>query len=386
MRPDVAACRGQQPLPGYMGSAVAPHFSTAVGPDTYTKWLKAVPPHATASLYLHVPFCRSICWFCDRHTAVCRRDEPIAVYEAALRCEIDLVARQIDRRLKVGRIHFGGGTPTIMAPESFTDLIGSLRHCFFVLPSAEIAVEADPRSLSGAMIDALAYGGVNQASLGVPSFDSVVQRAVNRMQGFDETAAAVRGLRRAGIEAVDFGLVYGLPRQTVASCLDTVRRCVELRPDRFAVSGYVHLPNEHQRKIDGAWLPDGLERLDQFNAIANALKEAGYGQIGPDRFALADDAAAAPRQGRPLRNAFGDTTGLDELLIGFGAGAIGKLPQGYVRNAIDTAAYSEAIAGGGLATAEGCAWPGDSHAYASGVTAVVDAPLGGSRRLHRMAG
>jgi oxygen-independent coproporphyrinogen-3 oxidase len=258
MRPDLAACYGQERLPRYTSYPTAPHFSTAIGAQTYTEWLNAIPQHATASLYLHVPFCRSMCWYCGCHTSVTRRDEPIAAYEAALRCEIDMVAGRIDRRIKVGHIHFGGGTPTIMAPETFTGLIGSIRHAFFVLPSAEIAVEIDPRTLTAPMIDALAYGGVNRASLGVQSFDPVVQRAINRVQSFEQTAAATYGLRRAGIAGINFDLIYGLPHQTIASCLDTVRRSLELRPDRFSVFGYAHVPafKKHQRKIDDAWLPD----------------------------------------------------------------------------------------------------------------------------------
>src|SRR5205814_8177157 len=178
-----------------------------IGPDTYAGWLKALRPHASASLYFHVPFCRSMCWYCGCHTSVARRDEPLAVYAAALRCEIDLVSKQINRRIKVDHIHFGGGTPTIMAPELFTDLIGSIRHSFFVLPTAEIAIEIDPRTLTGPTIYALAYGGVNRASLGVQSFALVVQRAINRVQSFDETAAATKALRRAGIAGVNFDLI-----------------------------------------------------------------------------------------------------------------------------------------------------------------------------------
>src|SRR5450631_492701 len=134
MSENLAACYGQQRLPRYTSYPTAPHFSSAVGSAAYADWLQTIPAHATASLYLHVPFCRAMCWYCGCNTTVAKRDEPIAVYESALRCEIDLVSRQIGRRLPVGHIHFGGGTPTIMAPESFTDLVGSLRQSFFVLP------------------------------------------------------------------------------------------------------------------------------------------------------------------------------------------------------------------------------------------------------------
>ena len=224
MRPDLAACYGEARLPRYTSYPTAPHFSSAIGPASYAEWLGTIPQHASASLYFHVPFCRAMCWYCGCHTTVARRDEPIAVYEAALRCEIDLVAAQIGRRLSVEHIHFGGGTPTLMAPESFNDLMGAIRHAFFVVPSAEIAIEVDPRTLTSPMTRALAFGGVNRASLGVQSFDPVVQQAINRVQSLAETAAATENLRRAGIKSVNFDLIYGLPHQTVASCLDTVRR------------------------------------------------------------------------------------------------------------------------------------------------------------------
>ena len=244
------------------------------------------------------------------------------------------------------------------------DLIGAIRQVFSVLPTAEIAVEIDPRTLTGRMVESLGRAGVNRASLGVQSFDPVVQRAINRVQSFEETAEAVTGLRQAGISGINFDLIYGLPHQTVASCLDTVRRCVELRPDRFSVFGYAHVPTfkKYQRKIAEAWLPDSLERLDQSHAIANALKEAGYLQIGLDHFALPGDAmAAAQRDGTLRRNFQGYTTDTSNILLGFGASAIGHLPQGYVQNEVNIHAYSEAIAAGRLATVKGYALTGDDR-------------------------
>ena len=177
---------------------------------------------------------------------------------------------------------------------TFVDLMGSLRQSFFVPSSAEIAIEIDPRTLTGQMIHALAFGGVNRASLGVQSFDPVVQRAINRVQSFEETAAATTGCGGPAYRGINFDLIYGLPHQTVASCLDTVSRCVELRPDRFSVFGYAHVPTfkKHQRKIDDAALPDSLARHQQSEAIAGALKQAGYIQIGLDHFALPDDGMA----------------------------------------------------------------------------------------------
>jgi oxygen-independent coproporphyrinogen III oxidase len=364
MRANLAACYGQERLPRYTSYPTAPHFSPAVGSATYMDWLQAIPEQATASLYLHVPFCRAMCWYCGCNTTVAKSDQPIAAYDLALRCEIDLVSQQIGRRLPVGHIHFGGGTPTIMAPESFIDLVGSLRHSFFVLPEAEIAIEIDPRTLTRPMTEALALSGVNRASLGVQSFDPVVQQAINRVQSFAQTAAAMNGLRQAGIGGINFDLIYGLPHQTVASCLDTVRRCVELRPDRFSVFGYAHVPTfkKHQRKIDDAWLPDSSQRYDQACAIANALKDAGYVQIGLDHFALPGDSmATAFREGRLHRNFQGYTTDSNDVLIGFGASAIGQLPQGYVQNEVQIRAYEEAVSSGRLATVKGYALTADDR-------------------------
>jgi len=364
MRSDLAACYGEERLPRYTSYPTAPHFSGVIGPETYADWLKALPQHATASLYLHVPFCRAMCWYCGCHTSVAHRDQPIEVYESALRDEIKLVAWQIDRRLKVDHVHFGGGTPTIMAPEAFARLIEAIRQSFFVLPSAEVAVEIDPRTLTGGMIDTLALAGVNRASLGVQSFDPAVQRAINRIQSFEETAAAIDHLRRAGIIAINLDLIYGLPHQTVASCLETVRRCVALRPDRLSVFGYAHVPTfkKYQRRIEEGWLPDSVERFEQACTIANALKEAGYAQIGLDHFALPTDTMAlALREGRLRRNFQGYTTDQSSVLLGFGASAIGRLPRGYVQNEVGIAAYCRRLAQGRFATAKGYALTADDR-------------------------
>jgi oxygen-independent coproporphyrinogen III oxidase len=364
MRADLAASYGDERLPRYTSYPTAPHFSPAVGSETYGKWLAAVPANASASLYLHVPFCREMCWYCGCHTQIVRRDELVAAYQRTLRREVELVADTIGRRIKVAHIHFGGGTPTIMAPEAFTELMAAIRQAFFVLPSAEIAIEIDPRTLTPEMIDALALAGVNRASLGVQSFDARVQLAINRVQSFERTAAASQNLRRAGIKGINFDLIYGLPHQTIASCIDTVRRSLELKPDRFSVFGYAHVPNfkKHQRKIEEAFLPDGLARHDQACAIANALKEAGYVQIGLDHFARPDDAMALACENRTLRRNFqGYTTDVSEVLLGFGASAIGHLPQGYVQNEVQIGAYSQTIEAGRLATVRGYALTGDDQ-------------------------
>ncbi|QAU45149.1 oxygen-independent coproporphyrinogen III oxidase [Bradyrhizobium guangzhouense] len=356
MRTDLAASYGEERLPRYTSYPTAPHFSPEIGAGTYSRWLSELPSGASASLYLHVPFCREMCWYCGCHTQIVRRDELVAAYQRALLSEIALVADTIGRRIKVEHIHFGGGTPTIMAPEAFAELMAAMRHAFVVLPSAEIAVEIDPRTLTGEMVEAMRLSGVNRASLGVQSFDPVVQRAINRVQSREQTASVVGMLRQAGIGGINFDLIYGLPHQTIASCLDTVRRSLELAPDRFSVFGYAHVPGfkKHQRMISEAHLPDGLTRHDQACAIANALKEAGYVQIGLDHFARPDDAmAVACEKGTLRRNFQGYTTDKGEVLLGFGASAIGHLPQGYVQNEVQVGAYQQSIASGRLATTKG---------------------------------
>ena len=235
MRSDLAKSYGQDRLPRYTSYPTAPHFSPAIGEENYRSWLKSMPVREPASIYLRVPFCRSMCWYCGCHTSVTKRDDPIATYTAGLRTEARLVAETIGQRMRISHVHFGGGTPTIMPPETFVDLVGALSYSFFVLPDVEIAVEIDPRTLTEPMIEALGYCGVNRASLAVQRFDPAVQRAINRLQSFEQTATAVERLRRVGVSRINFDLLYGLPLQTVklvsrtapnaSSFVRTVFRC-----------------------------------------------------------------------------------------------------------------------------------------------------------------
>lgn len=358
MREDLRALYGEERLPRYTSYPPSPHFTAEIGAERYASWLADTPPGATASLYLHVPFCRSMCWYCGCHTSITRHDAPIAEYVDVLEREIDLVAARFQHVSLVRHVHFGGGTPTVMAPQAFIRLVAALRARFPIDPDAELAVEIDPRTLVPAMTEALGHAGVTRASLGVQSFDPVVQEAIRRRQGFDVTAAAVVGLRTAGVRGINLDLIYGLPHQTVASCVDTVLQCLELRPDRFAVFGYAHVPTfkKHQRHIDEATLPDGRVRLDQAEAIAETLVAAGYRRIGLDHYALPDDPLEiAQAEGRLRRNFQGYTTDPSDTLIGLGASAIGRLPQGFVQNAPGLRAHAERIGRGELATVKGYA-------------------------------
>lgn len=364
MRSDLAARYGEARLPRYTSYPTAAQFSAMVSQNTYDEWLGSLPAGGTASLYLHIPFCRSMCWYCGCHTSITSRQGPIADYLAVLSREIDLVAGRIACPLPVYHVHFGGGTPTIMQPEAFLQLVGHLRERFPFAASVEIAVEADPRTLTPVMIAALGEAGVTRASLGVQSFDLFVQKAINRVQSFEETAAATEALRRAGVTQVNFDLIYGLPHQTTASCIDTIERCLTLRPDRFSVFGYAHVPGfkKHQRKIEETALPDSHARYAQAETIAEALLAAGYRRIGLDHYALPEDPMAkAQAAGTLHRNFQGYTTDASDILIGFGASAIGRFPEGYVQNDVVLKRYVERINGGGFATARGLALTADDR-------------------------
>ncbi len=374
MRDDLRARYGEERLPRYTSYPTAPQFSAAIGHEAYGQWLASLPAEATASLYLHVPFCRSMCWYCGCHTTITQRDAPIIDYLAVLRREIELVADRLTTPLAVRHVHFGGGTPTIMEPSEFLGLVTLMRRRFMLDASTEIAVEIDPRTLTRAMTAALGAAGVTRASLGVQSFDPVVQRAINRVQSFEQTARATEGLRAAGVRGINFDLIYGLPHQTVESCIETVRQSIELRPERFSVFGYAHVPSfkKHQRKIDEAALPDGEARYAQAEAIAEALMSAGYRRIGLDHYALPDDSMVqAQVDGVLHRNFQGYTTDPSDVLIGFGASAIGRLSQGYAQNEVVLGRYAERIQRGELATAKGYALTDDDRLRADLIERVM---------------
>lgn len=352
----IMAKYGEARLPRYTSYPTAPHFGPLEDVAPYREWIGAIPQGERTSLYLHVPFCRAMCWYCGCHTTITRHDQPIADYVDLLQREAELVAQARNGSLNVGEIHFGGGTPTIMQPAALTGLMEALRDRLGFAEKVNVAIEIDPRTLTEEMAAALGAAGVTRASLGVQSFDPVVQKAINRIQSVESTALAVERLRQAGISALSFDLIYGLPHQTVKSCVETVRAAVALRPDRLAVFGYAHVPDfkKHQRMIDEAALPDAQGRNEQAEAIAQALVAAGYERIGLDHFALPeDDLCIAGRTGRLHRNFQGYTTDECRTLVGLGASAIGKFAQGYVQNAVPLGLYANRIGRGLLAAARG---------------------------------
>ena len=284
------------------------------------------------------------------------RYQPVAEYLDLVLRELDLVGAALGRRRPVGHVHFGGGTPTMLADDDLQALGQRLHERFDLVSGAEFAVEIDPRRLTRDTATVLAAIGVNRASLGVQDLDPEVQRAINRIQPLAVVERAVDWLRAAGIGSINLDLMYGLPQQTTARVLRSVEAVLPLRPARIALFGYAHVPwmKRHQQLIDEASLPDAGERAAQLEAAADRLQAAGYVAIGLDHFALPDDSLAlALEQGRLHRNFQGYTTDDAPALVGLGASAISSLPQGYVQNAVPIPHYRNALRQGRLATVRG---------------------------------
>jgi oxygen-independent coproporphyrinogen-3 oxidase len=351
-------------VPRYTSYPTAPHFSGRIGEADLRGWLGCLSDEVRLSLYLHVPFCRKLCWYCGCNMKLAARYEPVMAYVDRLIEEIALIADALPHRHGVSQIHWGGGTPTSLIPEDFARVDAALRERFDLAPDAEIAVEIDPRTLTEETVGAIAKMGCNRASLGVQEFDEHVQRAINRIQPFETVAKTTGWLRSHGVGAINFDLMYGLPYQTTAKLLETVERAIDLAPSRIALFGYAHVPwmAKKQRLIDTALLPGATARFEMAEAAADLIESLGYERIGIDHFALPDDALAeAARTGRLRRNFQGYTADDADALIGLGASAISALPQGYVQNIVETGAYMRAIAEGRLPVAKGMRLTRDDH-------------------------
>jgi oxygen-independent coproporphyrinogen-3 oxidase len=346
------------PVPRYTSYPTAPHFSAAVGPDTYRTWLAKLDRDEPLSLYAHVPFCRTLCWFCGCHTRAVNRYSPVEAYLEALSAEVVLVSDAIGKNAPVAHLHFGGGTPTILSSADFARLMDLFRARFQLLPEAEISVEIDPRGMSRQEMRGLADAGVTRASLGVQDLDPAVQRAVNRIQPRELTEQVVDWCRTVGIEGVNIDLMYGLPHQTVDGVAATAQAIADLAPDRIAIFGYAHVPwmKPNQTLIDETALAGAWERWRQAEAAAEVLVAAGYRAIGLDHFARDDDALAKmDAAGRLHRNFQGYTDDQARVLIGLGASSIGDLGEGYVQNDPDVRGYMTTVADGRFATVKGVA-------------------------------
>ncbi len=365
-RPDLAAYLAR-PVPRYTSYPTAPHFNEGVGPETYANWLARIDPAKTVSLYLHVPFCRELCWYCGCNMKLASRDAPLRAYTETLIAEIDILARHLPDRLTLSHLHWGGGTPTALSPEDLARVMGTVFHHFDVTPDAELAIESDPRTLTEEMIQWIGALGFTRASFGVQEFDPDVQRAINRIQPPEMVEAAVTSLREAGVGAINFDLIYGLPNQTVETLTRTIALSAAMAPDRLALFGYAHVPwmAKKQRLIPEEALPGAAERLAQANAAAAALVAAGYRAIGLDHFAKPEDPLSrAADTGTLRRNFQGYTTDQADTLLGVGATSIGRTEQGYVQNIAETGAWTRAVEAGTLPVAKGRAFTGEDKVRA----------------------
>ncbi|SDA98985.1 oxygen-independent coproporphyrinogen III oxidase [Mesorhizobium qingshengii] len=363
MRPELAARLGEN-VPRYTSYPTAPHFHAGVDAAVCRGWLEALGNGDEISLYLHIPYCDRLCWFCACHTKQTRHYEPVTAYLRSLHAEIATVARIVAGKAGVRAVHLGGGSPTMLKPEDMVALGAALRASFDFLPDARISVEIEPNDMDDGRLDALAEIGMTRASLGVQDFDPKVQKAINREQSFLLTKAVVDGVRSRGVESVNLDLLYGLPHQTKESVSSTVEQALTLEPDRIALFGYAHVPwfKKHQTMIDEAWLPGPMERFEQSQLAARAIVDKGYEAIGLDHFAKPGDAlAVASRSGTLHRNFQGYTEDHCATLIGLGPSSISQFRQGYAQNMPSTAEYGRMVAGGGLAAIRGIALSDDDR-------------------------
>lgn len=344
--------------PRYTSYPTALNFTDEVNEAVYHDWLSALDPSRALSLYLHIPFCQRLCWYCGCNTRVVRSHDLISSYNRLLTEELGLLQAALPAKMRVGHIHLGGGTPNTLSRDDMTDLFRAIRHVFQVSPGAEIAAELDPASLTREWVRAAAHHGLSRASLGVQDLTPQVQKAVNRIESFSVVEQAAGWLREVGVLSLNLDLMYGLPHQTTEGMLATLGQVVSLQPERIALFGYAHVPwaRPHQKLIPDKALPGAEARLEQSEAAAAWLAAEGYIRIGLDHFAREDDSLAiAAREGRLHRNFQGYTTDPHEVLLGVGASSIGRLPQGFVQNDAGEPQWRAAVGAGRLPVKKGVA-------------------------------
>ena len=308
------------------------------------------------SLYIHVPFCESVCYYCACNKVITKHHERAAPYLEALNREVELVTVEIGWQRSVAQIHLGGGSPTFLSDAELASLMAVLRNAFYVDPDAEISIEVDPRTVTPARLAHLRGLGFNRISFGVQDFDPDVQQAVHRVQSFESVRDLMVHARSLGFQSINADLIYGLPRQTPASFERTIAQVASLRPDRIALYAYAHLPERFkpQRRIHVAELPSPVARVEMLSAAMSGFIGQGYDYIGMDHFALPDDPLAiAKRAGRLQRNFQGYSTHPDCDLVGLGVSAIGRIGNSYYQNVKSLPEYLEALQAGVLPVAKG---------------------------------
>ena len=357
-------------VPRYTSYPTAPAFSQHVGAGFQSACLAGLDPRKPVSVYLHIPFCERLCWFCACRTQGTTNLAPVEVYVATLRAELELMRKVLPKGLRMGQMHWGGGTPTILPPDLIDQLAQAVKDVIPPAPNFEFSVEIDPTLVSRAKIDALRRHGFNRASLGVQDFRAEVQSAIGRDQSFEQTKDCLDMVRAAGVRSLNIDLVYGLPHQTPDSIAQTTQQVLALDPDRLALFGYAHVPwmAKRQKLIDEAALPDDRLRHALFNQVSDGFVQAGYAAIGIDHFAKPTDSMTrCQQQGALRRNFQGYTADPYQTLIGLGASSISRFRQGYMQNASATLAYTQHVEAGSLPGFRGHAFTKQDRADAAAI-------------------
>ncbi|WP_396440965.1 oxygen-independent coproporphyrinogen III oxidase [Limnohabitans sp.] len=367
------------PGPRYTSYPTADRFVEAFGEADYVQALQqrqsgTLGKQPPLSLYVHIPFCESLCYYCACNKIITKHKERAAEYLRYLRKEVELHTRHLGRGQAVSQLHLGGGTPTFMSDEELRQLMDLLREHFKFVPGGEYSVEVDPRTVDAQRLAVLAELGFNRLSFGVQDFDPAVQKAVHRIQPAEQVFALVEASRRLGFESVNVDLIYGLPLQTPESFDRTLAQVNRLRPDRIALYAYAHLPERFkpQRRIHAEDLPAGAAKVAMLSRSLDALTEAGYVYIGMDHFALPIDAlAVAKRQGRLHRNFQGYSTQADSDLIALGVSSIGRIGSTYSQNAKTMEEYVDLLDQGHLPVVRGLALTRDDLIRRSVIMAIM---------------
>ncbi|CAO1650852.1 oxygen-independent coproporphyrinogen III oxidase [Parasphingorhabdus sp. NYA22] len=344
-----------KPVPRYTSYPTAVEFNSSCGADEYIRALRNVPPGTALSLYVHIPYCQSICWYCGCNTGAAGKVQRLTAYLDALESEFALIGRLLGGRGKVRRIAFGGGSPNAITTIEFVRLLDRITTIFDA-GTPEISVELDPRGFTSEWALALAASNVGRVSLGVQTFAPHVQEAIGRVQPLADIEKSVSALRLRGIDSINFDLMYGLPKQSLQDLNETLTQAIELQPSRVSLFGYAHMPEmiPRQRRIDGDSLPDAELRFEQSELGYQRLTEAGYVAIGFDHFALPTDSLAiAATEGRVHRNFQGFTDDPNEVLLGFGASAISSLPSLLVQNEKNVGRYRSLVSSDTVAAVRG---------------------------------
>lgn len=343
-------------VPRYTSYPPANHFANDVGRRNQTTWLSQVGANEEVSIYIHIPFCKRLCWFCACRTQGTKTMRPVDAYVEVVKAELTAVRAALPAGVRMGRLHLGGGTPTILSAQTMSSLLAHVFVQFEMTRDFEFSVEIDPTEAAPNLLQTLVNYGINRASMGVQDFAPKVQDAIGRPQSLNETHTVLSFLRNRGVKNVNLDLLYGLPFQTENSFRETLRHVRAMNPDRLAIYGYAHVPwmSKRQVLIKEDTLPDTRQRFELAKIAHDVLTGDGYTAVGIDHFAKTTDSLYKYMQaGKLKRNFQGYTDDQSETLIGFGASAISRFKDGYQQNAVATSAYQERISETGFAGHKG---------------------------------